>query len=258
MEASTWLGCAALLSLATPAIAFQGASAPAQSTPAAAARDPDAMAALDRMGAALRRLQSFGLHVDVTTEEVLTTGQKIQNSGTVEYRVRAPNGLRIEMVSDKQARTIYYDGRNVTLFAPRVGYYASFAAPATIRETVRVARERYGVETPLADLFMWGTDPEATARVTSAFRVGDETIGGQVCEQYAMRQQGVDWQVWIRRGDNALPCKLVITSTDDPSMPQYTALMTWRPDQTFADSDFAFTPPANARQIQFSQVQPQN
>lgn len=252
MRSLVLLGCVAALALSPASLAAQQDARPA----ASGDRDPDAMAALDRMGTALRRLNSFGMRADVTTEQVLTTGQKLQNSGSIDFRVRRPNGFRIEIDSDREARTIYYDGRSVTVVAPRVGYYASFPARPTIRETLAAARDRFDLELPLSELFNWDSSSEVAGRLTSAFRVGDETIGGQVCEQYAMRQAGVDWQIWIRRGANALPCKLVITTTDDPSMPQYTALFTWRPQETFAASTFAFTPPANARQITFAEMTP--
>ena len=76
----------------------------------------------------------------------------------------------------------------LTLFAPRIGYYATFAAPPTIRETLSTARDRFDLDLPMADLFTWGTDADAIASVTSGFRVGTETIGGQRCEHFAMRQ----------------------------------------------------------------------
>ena len=48
-----------------------------------------------------------------------------------------------------------------------------------------------------------------------------------MCEHYAMRQQGLDWQVWIRKGQDALPCKLVLTKMSDPAMPQFSAVYSW-------------------------------
>lgn len=247
-----WPCCVLILSTC-----FALGDASAQTMPAAQSasasqseREPDAIAGLDRMGTALRNLRNFSVRADVTTEDVLTTGQKVQFGGTIDIDVRRPNGFRITSVSDRQARTIYYDGRTLTVVAPRVGYYATAPAPGTIRETLHAAADRFGLEMPLADLFVWGQDQRVSDRVTSAFRVGTETIGGQTCEQYAMRQEGVDWQIWIREGTQALPCKIVITTTDDPSMPQFSALFTWRPQQSFAANTFVFTPPEDARQIQ--------
>lgn len=220
-----------------------------------AQRDPDAMAALDRMAAAMRSLQSFSVRADYTRDQVLTTDQKLQFAGTVDIKARRPNALRIDMQSDRQARVLYYDGRTATLFSPRIGYYASFPAPPTIGQVVAVASEKYGIDTPLADLFAWGSDPAAMAKVRSAFDVGTETIRGRVCEHYAVRQSDADWQVWISKSGAALPCKLVITTTDDPSRPEFSAIYEWNTRPTFAASDFAFTPPAGARKIAIAAAQ---
>ncbi|HEY5711228.1 MAG TPA: DUF2092 domain-containing protein [Allosphingosinicella sp.] len=253
------LSCAATLALcmACPSFAQAPAAAPAASaaTPAQVEIDPNAMAALNRMGTTLRGLPSFGLHIDTTSEEVLTTGQKIQHGGNGDYLLRRPNAFRIETNSDRTSRIIVYDGTTLTLFSPRIGYWAAFPAPPTIRETLIAARDRLALELPISDLFTWGTDPVVSGAVTSAISVGPETINGQECDQYALRQADVDWQIWLRQGAQPLPCKIVITSTDDPSMPQFSALFTWRLDATFAADSFTFTPPDGARRIQFSQPQ---
>lgn len=239
---------AALLAAAAPAFAAQPVM---QQESSADERDPEAMAALDRMGAALRRLQYFNLHADLTTEDVLASGQKLQFGGSVDIVTRRPNRMRLALKLGEGERQLYYDGKTATLFAPGPKYYAVFDAPPTVRETVELAAERYGIEIPLADMFSWGEDPELTKRVESAFYAGKEMIGGHMCEHYAVRQALVDWQLWIRESADALPCKLVITATYDASMPQYTAVYSWNLDSPAADDAFAFKPPEGAQQIQF-------
>ena len=122
---------------------------------------------------------------------------------------------------------LYFDGKNLTVASPKLGYYATAQSPGTIKEMLTIAEDRYGMEVPLADLFDWGSKPSMAEGLTSAMSAGEETIGGQMCEHYAMRQQGLDWQVWIRKGDNALPCKLVLTKMSDPAMPQFSAVYSW-------------------------------
>ena len=229
---------------------------PPAATAAAPERDPEAIAALERMGASLRKLTSFTVTGDVTTEEVLDTGQKIQYAGTVEIKARKPDRLRLISNTDRKKRDFFYDGKSLTVFAPSLGYWATVEAPPTIREMLTRAKERHDIELPLADLFDLGQDPALTAKLTSAFKVGIEHIGGIACQQYAMRQPNVDWQIWIREGADALPCKMVITSTEDPSMPQYIATMKWNTAAPVADTDFAFTPPATARKIVIGSVNP--
>ena len=214
--------------------------------------DADALAALDKMGVALRNLKFVSIKGDVTTEQVLVSGQKIQFAGTLDISAIRPDRLKMVIKSDHQERVIYYDGKAVTVFAPARGYYASAPAPATIGEALKTAKTKYDFELPLADLFLWGTDPTLTARVKSGFDAGPETVNGVAVEHYVFRQENVDWQVWIN--DKGLPLKLVITSTDDPSQPQYSSVLTWNTDVPPAADSFAFVPPAGAHRIALAQA----
>jgi len=225
------------------------ATVPEAAAEPAAIRDPQTLAALDKMGAALRKLSSFEVRTDTTEERVLTTGQKIQYGGYAEVKAQMPSKLRVDRINDRQARNLYFDGKDLTIYSPRVGFYGSVPATGTIREAAAAVAANYDIETPLADLFAWGEDPALAAKVTSAFYVGAETVNGNACDQYAMRQPDVDWQIWIRQKGEALPCKLIITSTDDPSMPQYSAVYTWIPQKAHAASVFTFAPPKGSQKI---------
>jgi len=82
------------------------------------------------------------------------------------------------------------------------------------------------VEVPLVDLFYWGSERNRTSDVTSAIDVGPSQVNDVTCEHFAFRQDGVDWQVWIQRGDFPLPRKLIITTTSDDARPQFSSVMT--------------------------------
>src|SRR5580698_6327319 len=219
--------CASAIVLALTAAGPHLAVAASDTATSASQVDPDAMAALDKMGAELRSHNNFDMKADITHEDVLGDGEKLQYAGTVEVEARRPDRFKMSVVSDLRDREIYYDGKTVTVFSPRLGYYASVAAPPTIAQTLKVATDKYGIELPLADLFTWGTDPSLAARVKSAFLVRPEHINGQLCNHYAFRQEKVDWQIWIQQDGPALPCKLVITNRIDSSAPQYTSEMHW-------------------------------
>jgi hypothetical protein len=228
------------------------AAAPAAAQDASSIdRDPAALAALNRMSAALQKMMNVNVRADVTAEDVLTSGQKLQYGGTMEIVARRPNMMRASLKMGPAERTLYYDGKTVTMAAPSLGVYASAAAPPTIREMLEKAEDEYGLEIPLADLFMWSSNPEFAAKLTSAFAAGSEGIGGFTCEHYAMRQEGVDWQLWIREGENALPCKLVITMTRDPAMPQFSAVYSWLDAEPPGQEAYSFKPPEGTNPITF-------
>lgn len=224
----------------------------AQTAAAASTVDPAATAALDKMGAYLRTLKVFRVETKTTRDEVLDNGQKIQREGKAELLIRRPDGMRASVDSDLQDRMYFYDGKTFTLYAKRLGFYATAPAPATLAQLADVLDNKYDIEIPLADLFTWGTDQAASAKITSAVDVGPSQIDGTSCEQYAFRQEGLDWQVWLQQGSNPLPRKLVLTTTDDPARPEYSSTLTWDLAPAYNDAAFTFDPPSDAKKIVFA------
>jgi hypothetical protein len=222
----------------------------APATAAAAVINAKAVERLNAMGAHLRSLKTFTVNADVTVEEVLDSGQKVETANSVEIAARMPNKLRIASSSAERSRKIYYDGKNVTIYAEKLKYYGTFAAPATISETIEVAAKKYGLEIPLADLFLMGTDRFDTKSITEAIYVGPQLIGGVLCDQLAFRQPGVDWQICIERGKAPLPRKLVVTGTGgDPAQPVRRSILTWKAGSAPDAAAFTFAPPKGVTRI---------
>ena len=227
-----------------------GAAMAQDSAPAAdAAIDPRAMDALDRMGKALRALQQFEVHADSTSELVLESGEKVEFGGTVDYKVKAPHGLYARLHSDRRERELYYDGKSLTIYAPKSKFYATLPAPGTLGALVEKAQSDYGLEMPLADLFVWGTEKAPVSEIQRATFVGPAFIGETPVAHYAYRQGDSDWQVWLD-GD-ALPRKLVIVDNDSAERPEYTAVLDWNKAASPPADAFAFKPGADAYEISF-------
>jgi hypothetical protein len=244
--------CRPLTRLVAVALVLAGLAAPGGAqTSAKSALDPGAVAALDRMGAYLRSLKAFQVRAATITEDVLEDGQKVQYASTTDLvATRTPDRLRAEVSSDRQERLYLYDGREFTLFAKRLGFYATTPAPPTLGELTDRLEERYDIEVPLVDLFKWG--PSSSAGITGAVDLGPSEVSGVTCRQYAFRQDGLDWQIWIQLGDYPLPRRLVATTTSDEARPQFTASYDWNLAPSFSASAFTFAPPADARRIVFA------
>jgi hypothetical protein len=225
-----------------------------QAAPTAAADvDPGAVRELDRMGGYLRTLKTFQVQSVTSRDSILDDGQKIAYGGTVDMLVqRRPDRLRAEVTSDLQQRLYLYDGASFSLFARRVGYYATIPAPSNLGELADTLDTRYGLEVPLVDLFYWGSERHRTSDLRSAIDVGPSQIDGVTCEHFAFRQEGVDWQLWIQQGEYPLPRKLIITTTSDDARPQFSSVMTWNLAPSYNDAAFKFNPPADAQRITFA------
>jgi hypothetical protein len=233
------------------------ASPVGQTSNKSAAVDPAALAALDHMGAYLRTLKSFQVEAVVQREEVLDNGLKVQFQGVGSLIAQKPDRLRVDISSDRQERQFLYNGKQFTLWARRVNYYATVPAPPTISELASTLEKKFGIEMPFVDLFRWGTSATSSAGITAAVDLGSSTVDGTTCQQYAFRQKGLDWQIWIQKGDSPLPRKLVLTTTTDSARPQYQATYTWNMAPTLNDADFTFEPPADALRIVLDEITPE-
>jgi hypothetical protein len=215
--------------------------------------DPVAMDALNQMGAYLRSLKDFQVTAAITSEDVLSDGEKLTFAHTANILAAMPNKLRIDVQGDQKSRLVLYDGKTFTLFARRAGYYATADAPPTIGELADIASDKYGVEIPLLDLFLWGGPRASTNEITEASDFGPGDVGGITCEHYAFRQPGLDWQVWVQLGDHPLPKKLVLTTTTDDARPQHISVLTWNLAPSYNDEAFVFAPPPDAQKIVFAE-----
>jgi hypothetical protein len=218
--------------------------------------DPDAVEALNKMAAYLYTLKSFQVISNATNDDVLDDGEIIQNTSKVDLLAAKPDRLRVEVTSDERHRLYLYDGKNFSVWARLVNYYATVPAPPTIGKLLDVAYDKYGIDLPLIDLFRWGKDKDDAKKLTSAIDIGPSTVEDVTCEHYAFRQPGVDWQIWIQLGEFPLPRKLVISTLTDEARPQHSDTLTWNLAPSFNDEAFVFNPPPDAKRIVLAQENP--
>ena len=115
--------------------------------------DPDAMEALNKMGAYLRSLKAFQVDSEVTNDDVLEDGQILTDNKTNTLLAVSPNLLRAELKSDDKDVFLFYDVKNFTVYGKLVNYYATVPAPSTTAQLVDKVDNDYGIEIPLVDLF---------------------------------------------------------------------------------------------------------
>ena len=244
-----------LLTMSLAASGLHAQTAPASSAkPAANAVDPAVIQALKDMGANLQTLKRFQVSVELTGERVLKDGQKLQHTATADMDVNRPDKLRVRIIRARSERQLIYDGKTVTLYTPAQKYYSTVAFSDNLGGLVQRLQERYRVELPLADLFLWGTPAAPTDKIESAMNAGQEFIDQDLCDHYAFREGKIDWQIWITSGDKPLPRKFVITNRADEARPQSVTLLEWKLKPAFKDSIFKFTPPKGATKVEMVPV----
>ncbi|MBS0592266.1 MAG: DUF2092 domain-containing protein [Proteobacteria bacterium] len=238
--------------LAAAALAVMLALSARAQTAAPAANPVDAAAvqALKDMGAHLQSLERFQVSTELSGERVLADGQKLQHTAAARMDVERPNRLRVRMSSARSQRELFYDGKTVTLFTPAQNYYSTVAFSGTLGELVDRLEDKFGVEVPLSDLFVWGTPAAPLDKLESAMNAGQDFVGGDLCDHYAFRQGRIDWQIWISAGAKPLPRKLVITNRADEARPQSVSLIDWKLKPSFTNAVFRFVAPKGATEIE--------
>jgi hypothetical protein len=211
--------------------------------------DPVAKAVVERMSRRLKALTAFSVHAETTKDEVLESGPKVLMSETNDITVRRPDSFKAVMHGDMRDQQMFFNGQTLTVFNERLKYYAQVPAKGTLTELYDVAEKKYHVPIPLVDLVHRASAGTLLSDVTAGIVVGKSIVNGVECDHLAFHQKDVDWQIWVERGDRALPQKLLITTLDEDGDPQYIAHLTWNLSPTIAPNTFAFVPPAGAAKI---------
>lgn len=112
-----------------------------------------------------------------------------------------------------------------------------------------------GLPAPGADLLFANTYGMLTQDTTQGSYIGISYIDGIPCHHLAFREDEVDWQLWVQKGDTPLPMKYVITSKWQNAAPQYEIrYRNWNTDAKIPKDAFVFTPPKDALDLGSIQV----
>jgi len=221
--------------------------------------DPRAQEMLRRCSDFLAAEPFFSVNAEVWQDAVLSSGQRVQATRTIDLKVRRPNRLYAEVQSTRRSRGIWYDGKSISILNRKHDLYGAVPAPNSMDEMLDVAMTRYGIAIPLEDLSESHPYSTALKNVSSGTDIGPTTVLGVECEHLAFTQGNVDWQVWIQKGPQPVPRKIVITYKDEDGSPQYTALLSkWDFQTRLPDFVFKFEPPPNASKIKITETEAPN
>ena len=244
-----------------PAIAliFSAAAAFAQ-TPttqptSAPAIDPVADQVLREATQFLAQTPAFTVHAEIWKDQVLPSGHKIQVTRQEEMEVRRPDRLHVEQHAHHRRRSIWYDGKSVTVLDRESQMYGAAEAPSNIDQTLDMLAADYDITVPLEDLAV--TDPYQSAmkNVTAGGYFGDETVLGVPCRHIGFSTDRIDWQLWVEAGEQPLPRKIVITYKNESQSPQYIAILSnWSLRNRASDLAFQFVPPRGSQQVTLASV----
>src|SRR5262245_18928773 len=132
---------------------------------------------LRKMSSDLANAQTFQVDASHVHEVVTKAGDKIQVLAQARITVQRPDKLRSDRTGAIADLSMYYDGKNVSIFGKKTKLYATAKAPGTIDEMIDFARDELGLEAPGADLLYSDVYTGLMEDVISGTYLGTEPVG---------------------------------------------------------------------------------
>jgi hypothetical protein len=212
-----------------------------------------AINAVMRMAEFLAKAQRLSVTADTGYDVAQDWGQKLEFGATRKITVQRPNRVAVDIVNrDGTRRGFRFDGKQIAFFGLDEKVYATVQHSGDIDAAFTYFTRDLRMPWPMAELFS-NTFPQTIKnKVSEAYFVEQATIDGTPCDHIALRNDLVDMQMWIAKGDKAVLERLVITYKLENGQPEFWAnLHDWNFTPDTPDSLFAFTPAEGARRIAF-------
>lgn len=153
----------------------------------------------------------------VTYESPSRLGPPLAYTTKSEVTVKRPNGLKVITSADGPASEFYYNGKQITAFAPAEKFVAVADAPPTIDEALRVSFDKAAIYFPFTDLIVSDPYRDIADGLKVAFYIGrSRIVGGVTTDMVAYADDDVFVQAWIGAQDR-LPRRLRAVYRKDPS-----------------------------------------
>ena len=219
--------------------------------------DQAALNRLKQMSDTLTTAQTFTYHSKSFIElQSPTTEQLLTFATHAEVALQRPNKLQINASGDMPTLQFYFDGEKVSALDVGKNFYAVSPPLTNIDEMVAYVLGKAKINLPAADFL--GSNPYAvmSKELTYASRVGESLVNGVLCDHYAYMEPNVDWEIWIQKGDKALPLRLSMTYKQAKSSPHFLVeFFDWKLNPKLSAKTFDFKKPKDAQQAEFGYYQ---
>jgi len=189
---------------------------------------------------------------EVSSDARLGAGLMVSNPTELTVKIDRPAAISIKSFDGINARKIYLDSGRLTVFNTERNFYAHADVPKDIEEGMMAALEEFDVDAPLLELFFPDTALEILQGDAEVMYLTDKSrIGGVNCHHIVMRGAEADVQMWISEGSQPVPRKIQVTMKWESGSPRFSAILDWKPVDSFDAGAFDFKPPEGAQEIQF-------
>jgi hypothetical protein len=164
--------------------------------------------------------QVLTFSTDVARERVSPEGGLDTLRSSSKVAIRRPDGYWWHNTGPNRDIEGWYDGDSLTVVANGKKLWAAVAMPPTIDETLDEMAIEYDIPVAMGDMLYSSPYDALFAGENKGGWKGTEEINGQTCDHVAYESELVNWELWVSDGDQALPCRLLITYNQEPGPPR--------------------------------------
>jgi hypothetical protein len=212
-------------------------------------RDADEI--LRSMSSFLAGTKAFSVAIDSSNEVITQDGEKLQFNASATVLVERPSHMHLERQGKFADLVVNYDGSKLTLYGKRLNAYIQKDLAGTIDNAIAAVEGDMGLSVPASDLLLSAPYAALASGVTASGYYGKAYVQGVECEHLAFRAANVDWQIWVKTGDEPLPMKYVITTKWMTGAPQYSVQFSrWNTKPVIKADQFTFVIPKGAKKME--------
>jgi hypothetical protein len=194
---------------------------------------------------------AFAFDALVTYEAVQESGQKLEFDLVQRIAVSQPDRLYwVTLRDDGSVDSVWYSDGTFTMLKQPDNIYGQIDGLGTIAEMIDVVVNEYGLVVPFADLLASGSESVFLQDLESSMYAGLAWVDGRWAHHIALRNDFVDFQLWIPQDGDPVPQRLRIIWRHEEGLPGYVAqFRKWKFSPSLDDSRFEFVVPPDAERI---------
>jgi hypothetical protein len=198
--------------------------------------------------------KDLSTQVDIELDVITPQLEKIRFLASGQVQISRPDKVRMSRKGGYSDVVLTYDGHTATAVDRYHNSYAQLESAGTVDQLIETLRSQYQVDMPGADLMLTHSYDQLTAGVIEAKEIGIGVVDGVDCHHLAFRNADTDWQLWVRTGDQPLPCKYVIITKTLAAAPEYAVTFHAWSTEPVSPGAFQYVPSADAKATTFAQL----
>ena len=213
--------------------------------------DKQAMEILQNMAKTIAGAEQFSVTLTSSYDAPQTGGQMIEYGAIRNIQIKRPDKMRIEKLrSDGDERILVFDGKEIIVHNVTDNIYARAEKAGTVDDAIKHLVSTLKIPLPLARMFRTTLPAELEKLVAGIDYVELNTLTDVPTDHLAVRTKDVDFQIWIARGKEPLPRRIVMTYKNFRGDPQFRADFTnWNLSTKGVIGPFIYTPSKNTEQV---------